>query len=345
MGAALRFKNVKVPRKPGEQARLKVVQGPDAGAVYVITAARATLGRGEENDIMVSDLKASRRHAEFALEAGGWSVKDLGSVNGLMHNGKPTRGVRIATGDTLVFGETTLEFLAAEAGTLMLVAPPRDPQSLPEPLSVEAAAQLAADNALEEQRQRVRGLAVAQASLPNAGGAGAAKPGSRRLLLYGAAAAAVLLMFFNDDEPAQKSGEKKKDGKTAVDLSKFLPPGSNDPVTTKMVEQFFKAGFREYMAGNYIRAKTQFETVLQMSPGHPMATLYKKNCEIEMEAQIKSHLIGGKRGIASGRLKAARGHYESVMRALYYDQGNPAYIEARDQLEKVNKMADESGVR
>ena len=37
----------------------------------VITGARTSLGRGEENDIMVSDLKASRKHAEFTSSPTG----------------------------------------------------------------------------------------------------------------------------------------------------------------------------------------------------------------------------------------------------------------------------------
>jgi pSer/pThr/pTyr-binding forkhead associated (FHA) protein len=327
MGAAVRFKQLSVPRQAGEQARLKVLQGPDYGAVYVITGARTTLGRGEENDMMVSDLKASRKHAEFVLTPMGWQVRDLGSANGLLHNGRATRDARINTGDTLTFGETTLEFMASEAGTRMLVAPPR------------SGTELAAErSAFEEQRKKVRAVGAA-ASLP--GGAQPQAAGNPRTLLYLAVAGGVAFMLFSGDpEPAPKpSLNKKKQGASATeDLSKYLPGAVPlDPTTERTAEQFFKAGFREYISGNYLRAKTQFETVLQMAPGHALATLYLQNCETSIQDEIKFHLEQGKVGAEAGKLKEARAHFEAVLRILYRDQSNASVAEARDQLEKVNR--------
>ena len=125
MGTALRFKYTNVPRQPNEQARLKIVQGPDYGAVYVVTGVRATVGRGEDSDIVISDLKASRKHAEFELGAGSWMIKDLKSANGILCNGKKVTSVSLKTGDTIALGETILEFVSSEVGTMMLVAPPK----------------------------------------------------------------------------------------------------------------------------------------------------------------------------------------------------------------------------
>ena len=49
MATAVRFKQIMTPRQPGEFARLKVLQGPDTGAVYVIFGAKALIGRGGRN--------------------------------------------------------------------------------------------------------------------------------------------------------------------------------------------------------------------------------------------------------------------------------------------------------
>ena len=54
MPNAIRFKQTQVSRQNGELARLKVVQGPDYGAVYVICGARATIGRGYVSEVSVS---------------------------------------------------------------------------------------------------------------------------------------------------------------------------------------------------------------------------------------------------------------------------------------------------
>ncbi|GAA3288492.1 ATP-binding cassette domain-containing protein [Dactylosporangium vinaceum] len=52
-------------------------------------AGRIRLGRGADNDIVLTDLRASRNHAELRHTAtGGFEVVDLGSRNGTFHNGK-----------------------------------------------------------------------------------------------------------------------------------------------------------------------------------------------------------------------------------------------------------------
>lgn len=323
MGAAVRFKQLSVPRQPGEQARLKVLQGPDYGAVFVITGMKTTLGRGEENDIMVSDLKASRRHAEISLSAQGWQVRDQGSANGLLHNGKATREGKLSTGDTLTFGETTLEFLAAEAGTLMLVAPPRSGEDLK-----------AEQTALDAQKKRVRSL-----------GAGAAPAGgsSKKLMYAALAGVGAFMLLSSDPEPTTQNAKKKS--ASSEDLSKYLPgPGPLDPATERTAEQFFKAGFREYLAGNYLRAKAQFETVLQMAPGHTLSTLYLQNAENSIKEEVKFHIDQGKISTEAGKLREAKAHYEAVLRILFRDQSNPSVSEARDQLEKVIVMLGRAGV-
>jgi pSer/pThr/pTyr-binding forkhead associated (FHA) protein len=323
MGAAVRFKQLSVPRQPGEQGRLKVLQGPDYGAVFVLTGAKMTLGRGEENDVMLSDLKASRKHAEISLGAQGWQVRDLGSANGLLHNGKVTRDAKLSTGDTLTFGETTLEFLTPDAGTLMLVAPPR------------SGAELQAEHAaLDAQKKKVRSMGAD--ARPAAGGK------DKTLLYVAVAGAAAFLLLSGDPEPKPKATKKK--GATTEDLSKYLPgAGAVDPVTERTAEQFFKAGFREYLAGNYLRAKTQFETVLQMAPGHTLATLYLENADASIKEEVKFHIDQGKISMESGKLKEAKAHYEAVLRILFRDQSNPSVAEAKDQLEKVIQKLGRAG--
>ena len=105
---AQKFRHTSVPRQAGERARLKVVQGPDAGAIYVVNGTRATIGRGEDCDVVVSDLKASRSHAELNLAGNQWSLKDLGSANGVVLNGKSMRAGALKANDVFVVGETTL---------------------------------------------------------------------------------------------------------------------------------------------------------------------------------------------------------------------------------------------
>lgn len=333
MGSVLKFKQTSIPRQTGEMARLKVNQGPDYGTTFIIVGAKATIGRGDENDIVLSDLKASRVHAELTFSKDGWRIQDKQSANGILYNGKATRQARLVLKDTITLGETTLEFNPSEAGTLLLLAPPR---------TIE---QVQGDQRkLEEHQKKVGAMglrAVFGTEAPGSTSESAPGQSKRTFFIFGVAAlAAVWLLVPGGDPPSVESPKKsEKNSDTSRNLASYLP----DFEVSKASETLFKDGFREYLAGNYTRARTQFETVLQISPGHTLARVYLVNCQKSVEADVKLHLEYGKKTFKAGKLRDARAHFERVMRLLYRDQSNANYIEAKDQYEKVKvQMTQES---
>jgi len=52
----------------------------------------------------------SRRHAELRREDGQVLISDLGSTNGTLVNGQPVTAARLADGDRITLGRTTLVF-------------------------------------------------------------------------------------------------------------------------------------------------------------------------------------------------------------------------------------------
>ena len=69
-----------------------------------------TVGRSEENNIVVSDLRARRVHLQVIKDDnGGYSVVDLGSTNGTYVNGvRISSETRLNDGDELKIGSTVL---------------------------------------------------------------------------------------------------------------------------------------------------------------------------------------------------------------------------------------------
>lgn len=68
-----------------------------------------SLGRAEDNDIVLSGDLVSRRHARLHRIGEGVRVEDLGSRNGSRLNGEPFTGtVDVRPGDTLTIGENAL---------------------------------------------------------------------------------------------------------------------------------------------------------------------------------------------------------------------------------------------
>ncbi|MES1245617.1 MAG: adenylate/guanylate cyclase domain-containing protein [Acidobacteriota bacterium] len=66
--------------------------------------ARVRLGRGGDNDVVLSDVSVSRYHAELVREAEGWYVCDLKSTNGVEVNRVPVERAPIQPGDRLGIG-------------------------------------------------------------------------------------------------------------------------------------------------------------------------------------------------------------------------------------------------
>ena len=320
MGNAIKFKNTDVPRQVQEKARLKVIQGPDFGSIYIITGSRASIGRGEENDIVLSDLKASRSHAVvFQNPAGTWYVKDQGSANGIVFNSNPTHEAELKYNDVVTVGETTLEFISSEVQTKLLRAPARSPEKVK---SDQKRFQAARDRVSERFGRFTSG------STAPGGGSKSKKP-----LIYTVGALGLGFLLLGDPEKLSQVPSKNKNADSAHDLASFLPA----PDFNKSAETLFKDGLREYFVHNYGRARTQFETVLQISPGHILATLYLENCTKAVEEEVKGNLEKGKKSFEAGKFRDAKGHFETVMRLLYRDQANPGYVEARDQFDKVVK--------
>jgi FhaA, N-terminal domain/FHA domain len=71
----------------------------------------ATIGRSRECDVVLEDAGISRLHAELRPVADGWSLRDLGSTNGVVVNGRRIRdGVLVREGDRIELGSTEVSF-------------------------------------------------------------------------------------------------------------------------------------------------------------------------------------------------------------------------------------------
>ena len=67
------------------------------------------MGRGEESDLRLEDIKVSRLHAELRVSSDSLEVVDLGSTNGTFVNRKPIpahANQSLQAGDEIHFGKT-----------------------------------------------------------------------------------------------------------------------------------------------------------------------------------------------------------------------------------------------
>lgn len=352
MPNALRFRQWKTPKQTGERARLKVVHGPDSGSIFVLTTEKFTIGRGDENDVVIADLRASRRHAEVVrLPSGVWRLKDQGSQNGFVFNGNITREAELRAGDIVTVGETAFEFVPEDTGAKFLQTPARtlSKEQLYGKQGNALAPAARPQVAISAPPRVARSAAVDFSGMAGLAGMGAATGSSgdasekRKKLLIAVVVILGIWMFMDDsgskkpsakDARVAKKEKEKKEKDAERDLASYLPPLGNSSALSS-AETFFKEGFRELQEKNYLRARVQFETALQINPTHSMARSYLKECDQSIERDVQAHLDRGRRDLDAGKLKSARSHFEAVKRLLLRDQENSSFIEARDQLRAV----------
>jgi pSer/pThr/pTyr-binding forkhead associated (FHA) protein len=72
-----------------------------------------TVGRHPESDIFLDDVTVSRRHAEFLRQADGFSVRDVGSLNGTYLNRERIEDSPLAGGDEVQIGKFRLVYFTS----------------------------------------------------------------------------------------------------------------------------------------------------------------------------------------------------------------------------------------
>ncbi len=89
--------------------RLAVVEGPQTGREYPLSALPARIGRGPQADIRLDeDLGVSRQHAEIYEQSGMLRIRDLRSTHGTYVNDFSIDDKSLEPGDRIQVGVSTL---------------------------------------------------------------------------------------------------------------------------------------------------------------------------------------------------------------------------------------------
>jgi hypothetical protein len=125
--------------RSGALAAFGVQAGPQAGEEVPIRLPVVTIGRGNQNDIVLADDSVSTTHARLEYRDGGWRLSDLESTNGTF-----VESVRLAPGvptplpygASVRFGAARLHFREVEQAdpeaALAAYAPPERETSIRE---------------------------------------------------------------------------------------------------------------------------------------------------------------------------------------------------------------------
>ena len=89
---------------------LFVINGKDCGRSFVLTDQRVTIGRDQENSVLLQDKEVSRLHCSLFTESSQTFLIDEGSSNGTFLNGAAITRAEVHEGDKIRIGKTQFEF-------------------------------------------------------------------------------------------------------------------------------------------------------------------------------------------------------------------------------------------
>lgn len=311
------YKHFQTPKAPGIYYRLICLTGERKGVAYfLMDGKRIVLGRSEESDIRIFDLKSSREHAEIVQVGEEWIVSDLGSQNGIIVNDLRIKQHVLNEGDKVIIGKTVFKFSRIRVDAKAKV----DESFLSEQEISEK----------EEEKQKDKKLSLILGAV---------------IIL-----AVVLLGFDGGEEPAEVLEKVSVTAPNEFENS-FESAIQNrikeSQKTKDKLGRYFHRGLREYREGNYFRAYVEFENARQWNPKDPTANFYLRKTKEKQNEIIASYFSKGSRDKDALNYKAATTAYCTIVRLLVHQSPNDERIvQARENLRSIEEKtgADKNSI-
>lgn len=94
-----------------ESAMLIIHRGPNRGERFLLNSPETSIGRSNENDVLLDDVTVSRKHANIRRAGERFELIDLGSLNGTYINNNSIARATLNSGDEIQFGKFHMLFV------------------------------------------------------------------------------------------------------------------------------------------------------------------------------------------------------------------------------------------
>lgn len=329
--------------KLGDSPILEQLSGNDKGQVFEMSGDRISIGRSENNDIVIVGDAVSRYHASIERQPdGGFIVRDQKSKNGVQVNGTSVEEAKLRDGDLVQVGTFMFRF--------------RVPVGAETPEAIASA-----------EQEGVYPSAVAGVS------AGAKPKVNKRVLIYGILGVVLLAVFFMNGE-SEKKAPKPEDGVSSgtggeLKLTEPTPPppikgetqtpkvvGQEDPllagenddervkrgVEFRDAEQYFRKGLREFTNENYHRAVELFRTALTLNRNHELASYYLNLTYFEIEKLANKDFEIGRKYFQAMHYTRSIYHFNEVIQLLQHRPADRRIKDAERFIAQAKKKLQEA---
>ena len=260
--------------EPQSGPRLLIIGGNNRGKEYPLKLGDNSIGRGVDNDIILADIAVSRKHTLVCYEGDDFVVRDLGSGNGTLLNGKRVDAKPLADGDQLELGNTLMRFVHPTA------------TAVPQPADVGQLASMATvvtpQKHLDDGGRLTADIRPAKLPAPvptrreRRGGPGLLATRQRKLLVFGGVGVVLLLggliglkLMLNAKKKQQVQQQQAKATR---------PPD-------ELAAQEFQEGIAQYRIRSWEKARVHFLKVVKLVPSADHAKRYVDQAVAEIGAR------------------------------------------------------------
>lgn len=308
------LKHFEAPKAPGQHFRLLCMTGKNKGESYFITGKRIVIGRSEKADVIITDAKSSREHAEITKVGANYILTDLKSQNGIYVNESRINQQTLKDGDKIIIGQTVFRFGRVEVLD--------QPTQTSEPVS-----QSDFDRTINSEGPE---------STPK-------KKSKSSLLIIGILAIAAFILM--EDDPATTSSVSKKKNNIIVneftdDMESELKKKqiAEDKELKEKLDAIFHRGLREVREGNYYRAINEFNLALILSPKNARASFYRDRTIQMLDAAIEESFISARRHYDALKYRSSANSYCSIVRLIQNNPDDQRYKDAMANIKEIEKI-------
>lgn len=295
------------------------LNGQGKGRIFEMNAPRITIGRTDDNHIVLVDESISRVHAMLELSEGSaLVVYDNESRNGVLVNGKKVEASSLKNGDQLQIGNIAFQIFIPNSGRPLADGP-----------------QLAGQ--------------------PNAAAGG--KPTlNKRFILYGGAGLILVSVFVLNQNPeeSKKKETLKAEVKESTKTELIAEPNSNpikglidptkDPIESELEklpwndtgisesEAYFRRGQRELNNKNFQRAINSFQLALSLNKNHVEAQVSLADAVKASDEDAKNSFEKGIKYYQALQYQRAIYFFQQAQASLGHRPGDPLISKAEEKI-------------
>jgi pSer/pThr/pTyr-binding forkhead associated (FHA) protein len=306
--------------------RMTIDSGDQKGRSFVTQGNRVSIGRDDENDIVISsDIKMSRKHAEIVLINGAYLIRNLSQKNSMLIDGQEAkehlieRKFKLQIGDSifvmdpdakpkLAMATSPNSTMTSNSGSA--VPPPSNAPRNGGPFSQPAAVRTPPIDAKKMNFYIAIGIiGLAFVWLLSGESIEKKKPTELRTRDQ-------VLMDLEKSEEAIRNIEKKQ-----VDAGR-------QSLQYKTAQEHYIKGFRDYRQGQYARAISSFQAALSFYPQHELSRKYLILSRRKFDEIVQFNMIQGKRYKGKNNYRLCKSAYANVM-IMLKDPNDAIYREAK----------------